>query len=76
MTYLDLCNSDTFNAIYDTLVNYYGLDEKLVDFAFDSYWRNEDTLDHITYYYGIEQDALLRHAGLDTEDEDDDEDDD
>lgn len=74
MAYLDLTNSDTYNAIFDVLVNYYGLDEKLVNFAFDSYGCNEDTLEHIEYYYWIDHERLLQHAGIDTEDEEEEDD--
>ena len=72
--YYDLTDAKTYDAIFDVLVNVYWLDEKLVDFAFGSFGCNEDTLDHIEYYYWIDHENLLERAGITDEDEEEDED--
>ena len=69
--YYDLCDWDVFSDIRDVLTEEYGINEDVLSFAFDIYGRNEETLENICYYYGIDIDELLDHAGIeDDEDED------
>jgi hypothetical protein len=66
--YIDLCDSQTFDSIYEALTNFW-IEEKVLDFAFWIYGRNEETLENILYYYWIDEEELLEAAGIETETE-------
>lgn len=41
----------TFDEMYDTLMDYCGIDEEALDLAFAIGGRNEETAQNILYYY-------------------------
>lgn len=71
MAYLDLTDSKTYEAITEALTQL-GASAEVVAFAFDSYGCNEDTLDHIEYYYWIDHADVLQYAGIDDEEDEED----
>lgn len=71
--YIDLCNDATFDAIYDALQLVFWISKDVLDFAFWIYGCNEETMENILYYYWIDEEELLRIAGIDTEEEEEEE---
>lgn len=72
--YIDLTDGKVFDAVFDTLVEYYGYNEETINFAFDIYGMNEETLENLLYWKWIEEDEFLSYAGIETDDEEDDDD--
>lgn len=61
--YIDLTNGDTYQAVATTLIEY-GYNEETIDFAFDIYWLNEETLENLLYWKWIDEDEFLESAWL------------
>lgn len=66
--YIDLTNGDTYEAVATTLIEY-GYNEETINFAFDIYWLNEETLENLLYWKGIDEDEFLESAWLLEEEE-------
>ena len=71
--YYDLCDSKTFESIRDALT-LYGVSEDVLNFTFSIHGRNEETLEDICYYYGLDIDEILKEAWIDPEEEESEED--
>lgn len=71
--YYDLTNSNTFDGVFDALIEYW-INEELINFAFWIYGRNEETLENICYYFWLDIDDVLKMAWIEEEDEEEDED--
>lgn len=71
--YYDLTDSKTFDSVRDALELIYWINKDVLGFAFDIYWRNENTLENICYYYGIDVEDVLKEAWIE-EEEDEEED--
>lgn len=50
MPYFDLTDARTYDAIVDAL-EVHGANLDVCHFAFNSYGCNEDTLEHLVYFY-------------------------
>ena len=74
--YYDLTNSKTLESVRNTLTEDYWISEDVLNFTFDVYGRNEETLENICYYYDINLNELLNKAWIEDEDEDEDEEED
>lgn len=61
--YIDLTNGDTYQAVATTLIEY-GYNEETINFAFDIYWLNEETLENLLYWKWIDEDEFLESAWL------------
>lgn len=70
--YYDLCDGKTFNNVFDVLINYW-INEDVLNFAFGIYWRNEEVLENLCYYYGYDIEEILKEAWIEEEDEEDEE---
>lgn len=70
--YIDLTNGDTYQAVETALIEYW-FNKETFDFAFDIYGLNEQTLENLLYWRGIDEDEFLRDAWLLEDDDEDDE---
>lgn len=73
--YYDLTDSKTFDSVRDALETSYWINKDVLEFAFDIYWRNEETLENICYYCGLDIEDVLKEAWIEEEEEEDEEED-
>lgn len=61
--YIDLTDGQVYESVATALIEY-GYQQQTIDFAFDIYWLNEQTLENLLYWQGIDEDEFLKSAGL------------
>ena len=68
--YYDLTDAKTFSNIWDVLLESW-ISEDVLQFAFSVYWRQEETFENICYYYWLDEEEILKTAGIEEEEEED-----
>ena len=59
--YIDLTDGETYDAVETALLEF-GYEAQTINFAFNIYGLNEDTLENLLYWNGIDEDEFLEVA--------------